>query len=68
MQVLQYQGNRQLGSDIQKGIENVLDFNNDGKFDEKDIEFAKDKTIQIVNRNIPASGGFLFGVLLGFLF
>jgi uncharacterized membrane protein (Fun14 family) len=67
LQALAYQGYIDVNyAHFEKGWLRVLDRNNDGKFDSKDVQHMYDHLMEVLEFNAPAGGGFTTGFLLGF--
>lgn len=66
LQTLSYSGYIQVDHQkMKKDIYNNLDFNEDGKVDEKDRDIAVNKVMEVLQFNMPAGGGFAAGFVGG---
>eukprot|EP00587_Corethron_hystrix_P012231 CAMPEP_0113314466 /NCGR_PEP_ID=MMETSP0010_2-20120614/10514_1 /TAXON_ID=216773 ORGANISM="Corethron hystrix, Strain 308" /NCGR_SAMPLE_ID=MMETSP0010_2 /ASSEMBLY_ACC=CAM_ASM_000155 /LENGTH=182 /DNA_ID=CAMNT_0000170755 /DNA_START=266 /DNA_END=814 /DNA_ORIENTATION=- /assembly_acc=CAM_ASM_000155 len=66
IQSLSYGGYIDVNTDkISKDALQILDVNDDGKFDEKDVESMTKKVMEILQYNLPSGGGFVSGMIMG---
>jgi uncharacterized membrane protein (Fun14 family) len=67
LQSLSYSGYLQINhAALKRDVENVLDLNDDGKLDDKDINAAYTKLMEILQFNMTGGTGFVTGFLGGF--
>eukprot|EP00033_Pygsuia_biforma_P003275 GCRY01003588.1.p1 GENE.GCRY01003588.1~~GCRY01003588.1.p1 ORF type:complete len:136 (-),score=13.05 GCRY01003588.1:180-587(-) len=66
LQALQYCGIIDVKwNQMQASVVRAADMNNDGRFDQDDVNLLKQKFFGLCQYNIPASSGFAGGFLLG---
>ena len=66
MQTLSYYGYIQVDhKQLEQDIKNSLDFNKDGKIDADDGKIAMEKSLKVLQFNLPSTGGFAAGFVGG---
>uniref|UniRef100_A0A7S4JYV9 EF-hand domain-containing protein n=1 Tax=Odontella aurita TaxID=265563 RepID=A0A7S4JYV9_9STRA len=62
LQTLNYSGYIQVDHEkLKKDVEGLMDLNNDGKIDEKDLAEASDKIMEVMSFGLPSGCGFAAG-------
>jgi len=62
LQTLNYSGYIEVDHEkLKKDVEGLMDLNNDGKIDDKDLAIASDKIMEVVSFGLPSGCGFAAG-------